>query len=193
MIENRLKDLMEIHDLTNQELADSVGLELGTLNTYISTKSNSRDLPVNVAIDIANEYHTTLDWIYGNSSFLTEQDSRVDILFCLRKVFQIGFDKRIEKFANEEIIEKIPVLLIDNKFRTFLFNIKNLEADKVLNELDDEEYSYKLNLIYKKYKGYFKEIFNREMIFNPENASKLFDVEDIYENEDNDLDPLNII
>lgn len=55
MIENRLKDLIEQLGLKNQAFAESVGLELGTLNTYISTGSNSRDLPVDIAIKIANK------------------------------------------------------------------------------------------------------------------------------------------
>lgn len=186
MIENRLEELIEIIEMTKQDFADSVNIELGTLNTYISTGSNSRDLPVNIAIRIANKYHTTLDWIYGNSSFLTEQDSRLALLFSLRKVFQIANHKYVDRRSKE--IHNEPVLLIDRNFRDFLSDIKDLEADRLVKKYNEQEYEDRLDILFDKYCVYFKNIFDREMELDADSANLLFGVED-----DDISDPLNFI
>lgn len=59
---NRLKDLREDYDLTQEECA-----KIGYIakNTYIRYEKEERILPIDTAIYYANYYHTSIDYIAG--------------------------------------------------------------------------------------------------------------------------------
>ena len=60
----RIKHLREDHDKTQQELADFLNL---TRSAYSNYENNIRDIPVEVLSDIADFYHTSVDYLLGRT------------------------------------------------------------------------------------------------------------------------------
>ena len=65
----RLRDLREDHDLSQQEVADFLGMKQPQYSRY---ERGLRDLPTDVLIRLAQFYGTTTDYILG----LTNQSKR---------------------------------------------------------------------------------------------------------------------
>ena len=60
----RLRDLREDHDLTQQQVADYLGMKQPQYSRY---ERGIRDIPTDVLIRLAKLYKTTTDYILGIS------------------------------------------------------------------------------------------------------------------------------
>lgn len=60
----RLRDLREDHDLTQQQVADYLGMKQPQYSRY---ERGLRDIPTDVLIRLATLYKTTTDYILGVS------------------------------------------------------------------------------------------------------------------------------
>ena len=60
----RLRDLREDHDLTQQQVADYLGMKQPQYSRY---ERGLRDIPTDVLIRLARLYKTTTDYILGIS------------------------------------------------------------------------------------------------------------------------------
>ena len=60
----RLRDLREDHDLTQQQVADHLGMKQPQYSRY---ERGLRDIPTDVLIRLAKLYDTTTDYILGLS------------------------------------------------------------------------------------------------------------------------------
>lgn len=60
----RLRDLREDHDLTQQQVADYLGMKQPQYSRY---ERGLRDIPTDVLIRLARLYKTTTDYILGVS------------------------------------------------------------------------------------------------------------------------------
>lgn len=58
----RLKDLREDHDLTQQKVADYLGMKQAQYSRY---ERGLRDLPTDILIRLALLYNTSTDYILG--------------------------------------------------------------------------------------------------------------------------------
>ncbi|MBQ4037722.1 MAG: helix-turn-helix transcriptional regulator [Clostridia bacterium] len=58
----RLRDLREDHDLTQQAVADHLGMKQSQYNRY---ERGLRDLPTDVLIRLAKLYGTSTDYLLG--------------------------------------------------------------------------------------------------------------------------------
>lgn len=58
----RLKDLREDHDLSQQQIADLLGMKQPQYSRY---ERGLRDIPTDVLIRLAQFYHTSTDYILG--------------------------------------------------------------------------------------------------------------------------------
>lgn len=58
----RLKDLREDHDLSQQEIADYLGMKQPQYSRY---ERGLRDVPTDVLIRLARRYQTTTDYLLG--------------------------------------------------------------------------------------------------------------------------------
>ena len=58
----RLKDLREDHDLSQQKVADYLGMKQSQYSRY---ERGLRDVPTDVLIQLARLYNTTTDYILG--------------------------------------------------------------------------------------------------------------------------------
>lgn len=60
----RIKNLRQDHDKTQQELADFLNL---TRSAYSNYENNIRDIPIDVLSGIANYYQTSVDYLIGRT------------------------------------------------------------------------------------------------------------------------------
>lgn len=58
----RIRDLREDHDLTQREVAEILKVQLTVYQRY---ERGERELPLWVAIKLADYYHVTLDYLVG--------------------------------------------------------------------------------------------------------------------------------
>lgn len=62
MIYKRIRDLREDHDLSQQQLAELLGMHK---TTYVRYETGEREIPFNIAILLAKHYKVSLDYIAG--------------------------------------------------------------------------------------------------------------------------------
>jgi len=58
----RLKDLREDHDLSQQQIAEYLGMKQPQYSRY---ERGYRDIPTDILIKLAKLYHTSTDYILG--------------------------------------------------------------------------------------------------------------------------------
>ncbi len=66
----RIKDLREDHDLSQQQVAQILGMHR---TTYARYERGDRDIPLYIAIRLAKLYHVTLDYL---ADMLEEREER---------------------------------------------------------------------------------------------------------------------
>ena len=59
-MENRIRDLREDHDLSQQQLADSIGI---TQRKYSYIETGTQQLTDEILVRLANYYHVSIDYI----------------------------------------------------------------------------------------------------------------------------------
>ena len=64
MVADRIKDLREDNDYTQQQIADYLHLNR---NVYWRYETGQREIPVWAAIKLAKFYHVTMDYLLGIS------------------------------------------------------------------------------------------------------------------------------
>lgn len=62
----RLKDLREDHDLTQQKVAEYLGMKQAQYSRY---ERGLRDIPTDMLIRLAHLYNTSTDYILGLTNF----------------------------------------------------------------------------------------------------------------------------
>jgi len=73
MFSRILKELRDEKNLTQQELADELGVSRMTINFY---ESNRRTPDIQFAVRAANYFNVTVDYLVGNSNVKSKQDHR---------------------------------------------------------------------------------------------------------------------
>lgn len=66
-----LKDLREDHDLTQQQVAEAIGK---TQSYYYRYESGKYGLPFNIAIQLADYYNVTTDYLAGRTTSMLNVD-----------------------------------------------------------------------------------------------------------------------
>ena len=61
---NRVKDLREDHDLTQQQVADAIGI---TQRKYSYIETGTQQLTGEILIKLANLYHVSIDYLLAQT------------------------------------------------------------------------------------------------------------------------------
>ncbi len=61
----RIRDLREDHDLTQRDVADILHMQLTVYQRY---ERGEREIPLWAAIQLADHYHVSLDYLVGRSN-----------------------------------------------------------------------------------------------------------------------------
>ena len=115
MFSRILKELRDEKNLTQQELANELGVARMTINFY---ESNRRTPDIHFAVKAANYFNVSVDYLVGNSNVKSKQDHRYtkdqvnslediiyhlpasasqDLLNNLCEVLKIAHEKNIER------------------------------------------------------------------------------------------------
>ena len=62
---NRIKDLREDHDLTQQQIADAIGI---TQRKYSYLETGTQQLTAEILIKLADYYHVSIDYLLRQSN-----------------------------------------------------------------------------------------------------------------------------
>ena len=94
----RIKNLREDHDLTQKQLADELYMQLTQYRRY---ETGERELPLELAVSLANFYDVSIDYIAGVSDKIKYSDSDLtheefDLIKNFRKLSNTDKEKIIE-------------------------------------------------------------------------------------------------
>lgn len=165
-MENNLKKLREINDnMTQQQLAEELDLTIQMIKKY---ESGDR-ISIETALKIHEKFNVSLDWIYCKNSYMNERDTMSDILFSLTKILKLG--RRKTNFGDDN------VLVIDSRFREFLYDINGLASSRsIYLDMSDENYNSLRGDIYNKHAPNLRQIFS-DFEYLDSNATEIHKVE----------------
>jgi len=121
MFSRILRELRDEKNLTQQELADELGVARMTINFY---ESNRRTPDINFAVKAANYFNVSVDYLVGNSNVKSKQDHRYtkeqvatleDIIYHLPASSSqdlLGALCEVLKIAHEQGIEREMLYLL---------------------------------------------------------------------------------
>lgn len=181
----RLKELREVAELnelkekkqdekrgtklTQEKFGEKFGVSGETQKSY---ENGNRNIPIDYAMKVCDEYHVTLDWLYGRSNYKNNTDIMVSIILALDKIMKIGY----KTITNGDYENRETVLWIDKIFATYLHDIENLRC--IYTDSDLKQAFPQLRAeIQKKYEKSLKELFDEEIIEAENDRFK--DVKDI--------------
>ncbi|MGF3226757.1 helix-turn-helix domain-containing protein [Facklamia sp. P12932] len=169
-MDNNLKKLRMMKNLTQEQLAEELNLSLSTIKKY----EGDRQIPIEQALEISNKFDVTLDWLYCKKDIINERDTLVEVLQSLNKVFKMTTR---ETHNGDDV-----VLLVDSKFRDFLQEINDIYiASMYFNYQEKEKEDPIINdlrkRIFEKYEPILKKIFE-EVYFDEEHACEVHDIND---------------
>lgn len=71
---NRIRDLREDRDLTQEQLAKILGMSQTGYSKY---ETGENDVPTQVLIKLADFYHTSVDYLLGRTDIVSPLDKNV--------------------------------------------------------------------------------------------------------------------
>ncbi|MCL2088166.1 MAG: helix-turn-helix transcriptional regulator [Oscillospiraceae bacterium] len=130
-------------------------------------------LPIEQAILIADKFNVSLDWIYGRSKNMTENDLMLSILLCLDKVFKIKMKTFTRLYKGEKVTVEENVLCVSKEFSDYIKDIQELVSKTTNYDLIDGNTYNKLR----------EKIQNKHQIM----LKNIFSIDDIRTQKDNDV------
>ncbi len=158
--ENRLRELIKLRGLSKEELQKEYHISDSTLKSYLN---GNRDIPSNMAREIAIKYGVTLDWLYCKTDFMYDIDI---VLHALSKLLKTETKQQKVKRNGEIYVYRDRILYIDERLHNFLLAVQELEGQKCSSRiLTPEEYKAKYEYILRKYSEELKDIFEARGFF----------------------------
>lgn len=174
---NRLKELIEkeisndqpfknkMEEFKKKLSLDYVGYDV--LKRYVYGTAR---IPDELASEIAKKCGVTVDWLMCH---LNDYDV-IAILKALSTVLKLGPKIECNIHDEEKNFSMSAALYIDDKFYSFLLEINRLNYMRECY-IDDEAYSRQMDVIFSKFKDYFKEKFNTDEF----DMSKALELQDL--------------
>ncbi|AGN24528.1 helix-turn-helix transcriptional regulator [Erysipelothrix rhusiopathiae] len=163
-MDNNLKKLRERENLTQQKLADILGLSVASIKKY----EGDSQISIEHALTLSKKYNVSLDWLYCQGDIINEQDTLTQTLIALRKVFRIT-QKRTHNGWD-------TVLQVDYRFRDFIASMNKLVNDYSDNpRIEEKMFLNNLKGIYNEHKDYLTDLFGASS-FNEENALEIHEI-----------------
>lgn len=173
---HRLKELVKLGKISPAEFFEVTGRSEQTFNGYMK----GDNIPIDVALKLADKYSISLDWFYKRNTFFTEVDIMVSILSVLDKVFKFKtFHRKVPQKNGTPYEHFEKALFIDERFYNFIVDIQDLETLKSQSHIfSQKDYQTKRAELYEKHKEYLYGIFKLDA-FNEEKAIEIESAEDI--------------
>lgn len=155
--ENNLRKLVKLSGLPQDKFAKELCISESTLKSYLN---GNRDIPSNLARELATQYGVTLDWLYCQTDFMYD----IDIVFhALSKLLKTETKQQKLKRGGEMYVFRDRILYIDERLHDFLLAMQELETQKCCSHiLSPEEYKAKYEDILRTYREKLKDIFKAD-------------------------------
>lgn len=151
---NRLRELIKLSGLSQEEFGKEHCIGDSALKSYLN---GNRDIPSNMARELAIKYGVTLDWLYCKTDFMYDIDI---VLHALSKLLKTETKQQKVKRNGEIYVYRDRILYIDERLHNFLLAVQELEGQKCSSRiLTPEEYKAKYEYILRKYSEELKDIF----------------------------------
>lgn len=144
----RIKELREINDIQQKELAAELNIPASTLSQY---ETGKREPNIEIVKKIANFFNVSTDYIYGLSAITTCHDCGLS--YCP--------DNKLDLATHKEIHSRW--LKAKNKYGFCYSNYGERERIKVLNRNVVKDYSLPLDKRYQAQIEVFKCLFSRSL------------------------------
>ncbi len=158
--QNNLNELIKLSGLSKDEFAKKHYINESTLKSYLN---GNRDIPSDIAKELATTYGVTLDWLYCKSKFMYDIDI---VLHAFSKLLKTEVKQQKVKRNGEMYVYRDRTLYIDGRLHDFLLAMQELEEEKCRSRiLEPAEYKAKYVYILKKYGEELKDIFKATVFF----------------------------
>lgn len=173
----RVKSVRNRFGLTQKDFADKIEISLDTIKA-IELKADK--LSLDVALRIAKTFNVSLDYLFNITDFMNEDEILINKAF--ESIFDVSLIHKEDyididgKMYNTDILS----LVADDYLIQFLYESKRLEEKKNNNEINQDEYDFKIEYLKDKYyqsiKANVKEP-SKHYLINSDFAEKLFNYE----------------
>lgn len=173
----RVKSVRNRFGLTQKDFADKIEISLDTIKA-IELKDDK--LSLDVALRIAKTFNVSLDYLFNITDFMNEDEVLINKAF--ESIFGVSLIHKEDyididgKMYNTDILS----LVADDYLIQFLYESKRLEEKKNNNEINQDEYDFKIEYLKDKYyqaiKTNVKEP-SKHYLINSDFAEKLFNYE----------------
>lgn len=173
----RVKSVRNRFGLTQKDFAEKIEISLDAIKA-IELKDNK--LSFDIALRIAKTFNVSLDYLFNITDFMNEDEILIDRAF--ESIFDVSLIHKEDyididgKMYNTDILS----LVADDYLIQFLYESKRLEEKKNNNEINQDEYDFKIEYFKDKYyqsiKANVKEP-SKHYLINSDFAEKLFNYE----------------
>lgn len=173
----RVKSVRNRFGLTQKDFAEKIEISLDAIKA-IELKDNK--LSFDIALRIAKTFNVSLDYLFNITDFMNEDEILIDRAF--ESIFDVSLIHKEDyididgKMYNTDILS----LVADDYLIQFLYESKRLEEKKNNNEINQDEYDFKIEYLKDKYyqsiKANVKEP-SKHYLINSDFAEKLFNYE----------------
>ena len=173
----RVKSVRNRFGLTQKDFAEKIEISLDAIKA-IELKDNK--LSFDIALRIAKTFNVSLDYLFNITDFINEDEILIDRAF--ESIFDVSLIHKEDyididgKMYNTDILS----LVADDYLIQFLYESKRLEEKKNNNEINQDEYDFKIEYLKDKYyqsiKANVKEP-SKHYLINSDFAEKLFNYE----------------
>lgn len=173
----RVKSVRNRFGLTQKDFAEKIEISLDAIKA-IELKDNK--LSFDIALRIAKTFNVSLDYLFNITDFMNEDEILIDRAF--ESIFDVSLIHKEDyididgKMYNTDILS----LVTDDYLIQFLYESKRLEEKKNNNEINQDEYDFKIEYLKDKYyqsiKANVKEP-SKHYLINSDFAEKLFNYE----------------
>lgn len=177
IISERVKAVRNRVGLTQKDFADKIDVSLDTIKA-IELKDDK--LSLDVALRIAKTFNVSLDYLFNITDFMNEDEILIDKAF--ESIFNVSLIHKEDYIDIDGIMYNTDILSLvaDDYLIQFLYESKKIEEKKNNNEINQDEYDFKLEYLKDKYyqsiKTNVKEP-REHFLINSEFAEKLFNYE----------------
>ena len=147
LISERIKKIRALHRLTQQEFADILDYSVDKIKKI---ESKQKDLDIELALKINNQYDISLDYLYGISEYLNLEEYLIDDLIenvLEPKVFE-------KKYMSKDMVQVgVETLQIKTKKGFFPVLLKLIKLNEQLKnkEISFDEFNDKRESLLKEY------------------------------------------
>lgn len=159
-IANRIKKIRDDNKLSQEDFAEKISVSKSTI---ANVEQGKRELSSTVAINIAEKFDYTLDWIFGRSDIVKNRASDTIVTMVDVLKFSVVY-KELLTSNREQLQWQFPRIVIDKMLLEFLLDVNHWEKLKSEDQISIEDCEVLIKSRKEKYNNSFDKDEKRESI-----------------------------